>query len=352
MGEYEAGADESEDHLFTEVFIDLKQANTKVAKLKTAEAVKILKDNYADYHALYAEKRKEWELIPAEELADAIFEQMIGKDGPFTNFRVIDFGHGIDGLFEEQLAKRVTERINRGTVTAVAVDVKELASAAKLCTKPSTGTAFTCETFAHDYTEILAKVEFTTKHDLHSFDAAVFCLSIMAEDALGKSLLLCSKLVKAKGAIMVIIPVQKLLGIMPGNKQTETYTRHWEHHFKALSGGFGVSKFDVINNQQVYLRLENVGFDATGLEEKLKNLSIKMLKQLTQKSVKKLEQGKLAMASASSASASSAPPQPVQGRSSPASSEIPLTPLQTNEKRGLDDSEERPSVQVRKMGQL
>ena len=42
---YDAGADESEDHLFTEVFIDLKQANTKVAKLKTAEAVKILKDN-------------------------------------------------------------------------------------------------------------------------------------------------------------------------------------------------------------------------------------------------------------------------------------------------------------------
>jgi len=77
-----------------------------------------------------------------------------------------------------------------------------------------------------------------------------------------------------------------------------------------------------------------------------------MLKQLTQKSVKKQEQGKLAMASASSASASSAPPQPVQGQSSPASSEIPLTPLQTNEKRGLDDSEERPSVQVRKMGQL
>jgi hypothetical protein len=276
---------------------------------------------------------------------------MIGKCS-FTNFRVIDFGHGIDGLFEEQLAKRVTERINRGTVTAVAVDVKELASAAKLCTKPPTGTAFTCETFAHDYTEILAKVEFTTKHDLHSFDAAVFCLSIMAEDALGKSLLLCSKLVKAKGAIMVIIPVQKLLGIMPGNKQTETYTQHWEHHFKALSGGFGVSKFEVINNQQVYLRLENVGFDATGLEEKLKNLSIKMLKQLTQKSVKKQEQGKLAMASASSASASSAPPQPVQGQSSPASSEIPLTPLQTNEKRGLDDSEERPSVQVRKMGRL
>ena len=26
---YDAGADESEDHLFTEVFIDLKQANTK-----------------------------------------------------------------------------------------------------------------------------------------------------------------------------------------------------------------------------------------------------------------------------------------------------------------------------------
>ena len=73
-------------------------------------------------------------------LADAIFEQMIGKDGPVTNFRVIDFGHGIDSLFEEQLAKRVTERINRGTVTAVAVDVKELASAAKLCTKPPTGT--------------------------------------------------------------------------------------------------------------------------------------------------------------------------------------------------------------------
>ena len=71
----------------------------------------------------------------------------------------------------------------------------------------------------------MGKVEFTTKYDLHSFDAAVFCLSIMAEDALGKSLLLCSKLVKAKGAIMVIIPVQKLLGIMPGNKQTETYTR-------------------------------------------------------------------------------------------------------------------------------
>jgi len=67
---YDAGADESEDHLFTEVFIDLKQANTKVAKLKTAEAVKILKDNYADYHALYAEKRKEWELMPAEKLAD------------------------------------------------------------------------------------------------------------------------------------------------------------------------------------------------------------------------------------------------------------------------------------------
>ena len=41
-----------------------------MAKLKTAEAVKILKDNYADYHALYAEKRKEWELIPAEKLAD------------------------------------------------------------------------------------------------------------------------------------------------------------------------------------------------------------------------------------------------------------------------------------------
>ena len=95
----------------------------------------------------------------------------------------------------------------------------------------------------------MGKVEFTTKYDLHSFDAAVFCLSIMAEDALGKSLLLCSKLVKAKGAIMVIIPVQKLLGIMPGNKQTETYTRHWEHHFKALFGGFGVSKFEVINNQ-------------------------------------------------------------------------------------------------------
>ena len=286
-------------------------------------------------------------------LADAIFEHMIGKDGPVTNFRVIDFGHGIDGLFEEQLAKRVTERINRGTVTAVAVDVKELASAAKLCTKPPTGTAFTCETFAHDYTEILGKVEFTTKYDLHSFDAAVFCLSIMAEDALGKSLLLCSKLVKAKGAIMVIIPVQKLLGIMPGNKQTETYTRHWEHHFKALFGGFGVSKFEVINNQlRSTCDLKTSALTPPASRRSSRICPSRCSSSSLKKSVKKQEQGKLAMASASSASASSAPPQPVQGQSSPASSEIPLTPLQTNEKRGLDDSEERPSVQVRKMGRL
>ena len=226
-----------------------------------------------------------------------------------------------------------------------------MTSAAKLCTQPSTGTAFHCETFAHDYTEILGKTEFTTKYDLNSFDAAVFCLSIMAEDALGKSLLLCSKLVKAKGAIMVIIPVQKLLGIMPGETQTQTYLRHWEHHFKALSGGFGVSKFEVQNKIQVYLRVENVGFDATGLEGKLKNLSIKTLKQLTQKSAKKeIEETKKQQASASSAPASSAPPQPVQGQFSSASSELPVTPQQTNEKRGLDDSEERSSVQVRKDG--
>jgi hypothetical protein len=122
------------------------------------------------------------------QLAHDMYCTLIGPKGP-VNVSFIDFGCGIDGLFEAEMAQLMSTREDSGKVTALAVDVVELCSAAQLTSDgahPRDGidnkhTSFVCKTLAADYSDHVAVKErymanFDPPSEFSPFDAGVFCL--------------------------------------------------------------------------------------------------------------------------------------------------------------------------------
>ena len=228
----------------TLVFKTLKSAHQLLGGKETDEMVAALKDNFVEYHALYEEKRLKWKEVPAEVVAEVIYKDLIDKSGPVRpqqpspphslrshsssgvaqfkpeiSYRIVDFGCGIDGLFEHKLADLVAQRDGKGCVHTLAVDVGDVGlgeqSWPKVLTKagekPRNGidddhTTFQCESIAGDYTK---DIMYNTKLNSGYFDAGVFCLAIMAADGLSRALLVASKIVKPEGPIFIVLDTWK-----------------------------------------------------------------------------------------------------------------------------------------------
>ena len=203
------------------MFKNLKSAHEILGKKKTEDLIVALKDHFIEYHKLYEEKRADWKIIPAEQVAQDIFDGYIPKNGD-VNFRIIDFGCGIDGLFEHKLADLVATRDAKGNVYTLAVDVGDVdagpQSWPKVLTergsKPRDGgltslddahTTFKCESLVGDYSSF----ETYSAKQMPLFDAGVLCLSIMAMDALPRALLVASKTIKPCGTIFVVLDLWK-----------------------------------------------------------------------------------------------------------------------------------------------
>ena len=245
---------------------------------------------YKDYHSLYEERRKNWNPIPAERLADDMYKNLLGPKCAVEHFRVVDFGHGADGLFEARLANKVAEREASGDVTVWALDLLKLDTAGELTnTVPAGGidsdhTNFHCHTDDCDFTDM------TTVMALHNerfksvlFDAGVFCLSIsMFSDQLELGLLAAARIIKPSAPIFIVLDVWKL-GIRPvfDASHREEITELWGVAFKKATG-FTVTSTGIKGSgasKMVYLQLSNVDFDALDtLPEKLKGLTLKSLR--------------------------------------------------------------------------
>jgi len=292
--EYMACKDESTDSLFaTLVFKTLKSAHQLLGGKETDEMVAALKDNFVEYHALYEEKRLKWKEVPAEVVAEVIYKDLIDKSGPFKpeiSYRIVDFGCGIDGLFEHKLADLVAQRDGKGCVHTLAVDVGDVGlgeqSWPKVLTKagekPRNGidddhTTFQCESIAGDYTK---DIMYNTKLNSGYFDAGVFCLAIMAADGLSRALLVASKIVKPEGPIFIVLDTWKFgfHGYATKLNDMNTKLEEWKAEFTKQTS-FSVQSHTIRGNPRfVYLTILNVNHSQVdGLEEKLQQISLKDL---------------------------------------------------------------------------
>ena len=180
--------------------MNLKDAHRKLGSLSTAEIVHELQQNFVEYHELYNEKRQKWDVIPAEYVAEEIFKQHIGDHS--TSIKIVDFGCGDEGLFEAELLEMLKSRsssLEPVVVEVLALDVVALASAAQLEFQ-SPNLHFTCITKGCNYSDI--KV-------MGQYDVGVFCLSMMATDALETGLLQAVRLVKPGNVIIIVQVVEK-----------------------------------------------------------------------------------------------------------------------------------------------
>jgi len=202
-------------------FKNLKTAHQLLGKLKTDDFVANMKKNFVEYHALYEEKRIDWKVIPAEKVAEDIYNRYIGDNKNEVNVRLIDFGCGIDGLFEHKLSDLVQARDAKGWVYMAAVDVGDVDAGplswpktlTKMGEKPKDGlddshTTFQCEAIVGDYSSLETYPGYQDGKGPR-FDAGVFCLSIMAEDALPRALHIASKTIKPQGSIFVVFDMWK-----------------------------------------------------------------------------------------------------------------------------------------------
>eukprot|EP00040_Diaphanoeca_grandis_P013640 m.68960 g.68960 ORF g.68960 m.68960 type:complete len:414 (+) comp24024_c0_seq1:724-1965(+) len=204
---YVRGDDESTTNLLAEPpEITFKAHHVAIRKQICVEAAESLKQNFTEYHDLYEKQREDWEPVPAVYLAGHVFKQHI-ENGGTVNFCIVDFGCGRDGLFEEELAEKVGLRDASngcGTVTVWALDVIAFANAASLTasgSQPTDGigdkfTNFVCNEVVCDYGGANAAMIKDTK-----VDCPVFCLALMACDALCKGLTAAANIVKYKGVI-------------------------------------------------------------------------------------------------------------------------------------------------------
>jgi len=283
--EYLNCKDEDIESLFAApTFKNLKTAHQLLGKLKTDDFVANMKQNFVEYHALYEEKRNDWKVIPAEKVANDIYKRYIGDSGE-VNVRIIDFGCGIDGLFEHKLSDLVKARDAKGLVYTAAVDVGDFDAGprswpkilTKMGEKPSDGlddshTTFECEAIVGDYSS-----PETYDEGLPRFDAGVLCLSIMAEDALPRALLIALQTIKPNGSIFVVFDMWKFgVHAYQALEVLKTHLATWCKNF-AEKTGFKVSEFSIDKGppRMAYLRID--GFHEAVELEKLKGATMKSL---------------------------------------------------------------------------
>jgi len=251
-----------------------------------------IRKNYAEYHEKYKEKREgdggaNWKPVPAEHLAELIYHKYIDVKVKVT-FRIIDFGCGPDGLFESKLAELLQSRNGPGDVFALAVDVFGLPIAERLtkdgaCPMDAQGesvTSFTCETLDCDYTTLASNPQLS-KTDHTKFDAGVFCLALMASDALSKGLLVAAATVKPGGDIWIVIDIYKVgIGPCDAHSVRETKLSEWQTHFENETGFQVLKAFLYGSPKFVYVHLRNVDLAESGdLAVTLKDVTFKTLNQ-------------------------------------------------------------------------
>jgi len=263
---------------------------------------------------------------------------LIGESGE-VDLRIIDFGCGIDGIFEHKLYDMVKGREAKGKVYTLAVDVGDVdvgpQSWPKYLTangrKPVNGlddshTTFQCEAIVGDYSSME-----TYQTKFHLFDAGVLCLSIMAEDALPRALLIASKLIKPDGSIFVVLDMWKF-GVYP-YQDPEKLLKHleaWCANF-FLQTGFEASARIEGPPRMAYLKIRVIKRnEAKDLEQKLEGVTIKSLelKEDTEPSTPMHEGPSMAAAGPSHESPQSVPPYAISS------------------KRGLSISDAGPSSKV------
>ena len=203
--------------------------------------MQLLAANFLEYHEKYEEKRASWKPIPAEELADEIYQTRLG-DGVAMDLRIVDFGCGDVGLFENKLAELVAERDASGTVHVLALDVVKLDCAAQLTalgaqphgmSVDDKHTTFTCASIAGNY-----NVGYDPALHGPLFNVGVFCLSFMAQDSIELGLRAAAQMIEPEGVFYVVLDLWKF-GIHPTAKKLDeqnSMLAEWCKNFTEKTG--------------------------------------------------------------------------------------------------------------------
>jgi superfamily II DNA or RNA helicase len=302
VDQYMDGEDETSKYLFPEEadhWKTFKTAHQQISRMLSAKAADYLLKHFKEYHSKYESIREDhgWDPIPAEYVADLIFDGREFSATDVIDFRIIDLGCGRDGLFEIQAATNAGNRDSDGKLEVLAVDVVELEIAEKLTDQGASNgdaaaagvdskhTRFVCETIARNYANLDAKLdgEAASFDSYGKFDAAVFCLSFMSKDALSGGLVAAAKLIKPGGSIYVVLDLSKF-GIPPQMdlKATKEILELWTGNFTHRTG-FEVNNYHVHSTTGpafVYMQLKNIkSDDVEGLEDKLKEVTLSSLRK-------------------------------------------------------------------------
>eukprot|EP00045_Choanoeca_perplexa_P005455 m.46230 g.46230 ORF g.46230 m.46230 type:complete len:855 (-) comp13128_c0_seq2:91-2655(-) len=243
---YRSGKDETSESLFDrDAFVTLSTAHQDLAKQSNSAVVKKMKANFGCYHELYRQRREKWTRVPAEWLANSVFENAIGVSG-HIEYTIADLGCGADALFEAKLATLVKKRIGSGNVKVTAVDVAPVditqfshtgktAITKTSCPSPTTSrsataapmtTTFSCDFICSDYAPL--------NEQTGRFDCVIACLSIMGKDSLEKLLLAACRMVKANCPIFLVLSASNIFSDYRVNSEEELI--RWKKAFVEKTG--------------------------------------------------------------------------------------------------------------------
>jgi ubiquinone/menaquinone biosynthesis C-methylase UbiE len=196
VDQYRDGKDEDISMLFERPQSSI-QIHQRLRKMNHRQAFESMREVFDKYHDEYASIRENWDVFPAEAIADHLFKRFLDSKSTKRTFRIIDFGCGRDILFEKALSCLChgSEAPGRRVVVE-AVDVVE---SNPECDGLSTGHTFACEYKCSD----LAEYELDPHSD--QFDAAVFCFSLMGQNSFEKALEVASKVLKPGVGLIYIV---------------------------------------------------------------------------------------------------------------------------------------------------
>merc|ERR1712144_13514 len=286
--EYRLGEDESIESLFSPpLFKSIRQAHTELGRMPSVDLVRKLQDpaSFEAYHNLYEERRINWDPIPAEKLAEDIYDMYLGNDKAVRDVKIVDYGCGRDGLFEHYLAKKVKGRDGSGSVYTLAVDVSVQFWAAKLRSErpedgiDATHTSFECVSIGGNYGDSQLYRGLPEERRT-GFDAAIMCLSFMSSNALSESLLVAAEMLQPTGVMYIVLDTFKF-GFSPRTKEAQSrqLLEMWEGKFESETR-FTVRKHE-IKRQFVYLQINNVAAkDLDGVTSKLRGEGAPTMKSL------------------------------------------------------------------------
>jgi SAM-dependent methyltransferase len=282
INDYRDGVDEDPKKILLapDAFASLADAHTTVTKMTSVEAVLLLKKNFEDYHDKYEKKRDEWEekdfVIPAETLALLVFEDLIEeqskvtRDSDFT-CNIVDFGCGRDGVFEVALSDHVGKSLDeaRGSIEVVGIDVIECTpdTSANSGFDPTEHLQFHFTPLACNYNDVQAQAKFQAWVEPEGLrrevDAAVFCLALMAQDAIPEGLIAAMDIVKPGGLIYIVLDPYKfgILGKRDVHEVKENIMKVWVTRFNDIFGSVVYAEtIDFAKKQRqgdfIYLRLK------------------------------------------------------------------------------------------------